>query len=49
MVTYLDANTPATLEKEMPPVDPHIIAMMEESERKYQEHIRTSQELFDSE
>ena len=48
MLNYLEANTPASL-LEHPPVEPHLIAMMEETERQYQAHIRTDQALFESE
>ena len=48
MLNYLEANTPPS-KLEHPPVEPHLIAMMEETERQYQELIRSDQALFESE
>jgi hypothetical protein len=48
MANYLETNTP-TADLEMPPVEPHILSLMEETERGYQALIRSNQTLFETE
>jgi hypothetical protein len=50
---YIDSFTFTSEEDEnsdlSSPIEPHLIAMMEENERRYQELIRSNQELFEQE
>ena len=48
MINYFGASKSAEIE-EPQPIAPHLKAMMEESERLYQAHIRSNPVLFESE